>query len=151
MPTIRIDGEVYSWLKSLAIPFQDTPNSVLRRLARLDETKAVEKKSSGLGNSEEGEVQQEMETTEVTDIRGRQLRGKELSRLWGVKAEHALYHKDGTFYENLHRFPGALFDRNGYVRFETEHEYRQCPYLNIGKKLNVRHGIASIPGYKHIR
>lgn len=32
-PVIRIDDQVWSWLKSQAEPFEDTPNSVLRRLA----------------------------------------------------------------------------------------------------------------------
>jgi len=36
MPTIRIDDDVYEWLKKLARPFEDTPNSVLRRVAELD-------------------------------------------------------------------------------------------------------------------
>ncbi|MBW1790461.1 MAG: hypothetical protein JRK53_28280 [Deltaproteobacteria bacterium] len=36
MPTIRIDEEVYEWLKQHAQPFEDTPNSVLRRIAELD-------------------------------------------------------------------------------------------------------------------
>lgn len=31
MPTIRIDDEVWSYLKSKATPFEDTPNDVLRR------------------------------------------------------------------------------------------------------------------------
>jgi|ERR1700733_10958551 len=31
MPTIRIDNEVWSYLKSKATPFEDTPNDVLRR------------------------------------------------------------------------------------------------------------------------
>jgi hypothetical protein len=35
MPTIRIDNDVFEALKSLAEPFVDTPNSVIRRL--LDE------------------------------------------------------------------------------------------------------------------
>jgi len=35
-PTIRIDHEVYAWLQGQARPFDDTPNSVLRRLAKLD-------------------------------------------------------------------------------------------------------------------
>jgi hypothetical protein len=35
-PTIRIDDDVYKWLQSQAIPFEDNPNSVLRRLAGLD-------------------------------------------------------------------------------------------------------------------
>src|SRR5450830_213205 len=36
MPTIRIDEEVYSWLQTQASPFEDTPNTVLRRIAKLD-------------------------------------------------------------------------------------------------------------------
>lgn len=31
MPTIRIDDDVWSYLKSKATPFEDTPNDVLRR------------------------------------------------------------------------------------------------------------------------
>ncbi len=34
-PTIRIDEEVYAWLQIQARPFEDTPNSVLRRVAGL--------------------------------------------------------------------------------------------------------------------
>lgn len=37
MPTIRIDDEVWAWLKSQAQPFEDTPNTVLRRVAGLGE------------------------------------------------------------------------------------------------------------------
>lgn len=36
MPTIRIDEEVYAWLQTKARPFEDTPNTVLRRIAKLD-------------------------------------------------------------------------------------------------------------------
>jgi len=36
MPTIRIDDEVYLWLQGQAKPFEDTPNTVLRRIAGLD-------------------------------------------------------------------------------------------------------------------
>ena len=43
MPTIRIDDEVYTWLQNLARPFEDTPNSVLRRIAKLEEVPKVEK------------------------------------------------------------------------------------------------------------
>jgi hypothetical protein len=35
-PTIRIDDQVYAWLQQQAKPFEDTPNSVLRRIAGLD-------------------------------------------------------------------------------------------------------------------
>ena len=41
MPTIRVDPEVWGWLKSQAQPFEDTPNSVLRRVAGLDEPDGV--------------------------------------------------------------------------------------------------------------
>lgn len=34
MPTIRLDDDVFAGLKSLAEPFVDTPNSVIRRLLR---------------------------------------------------------------------------------------------------------------------
>ncbi len=36
MPTIRIDDEVWEKLKKLAVPFEDTPNTVLRRLLSID-------------------------------------------------------------------------------------------------------------------
>lgn len=36
MATIRIDNEVYEWLQRMARPFEDTPNSVLRRVAGLE-------------------------------------------------------------------------------------------------------------------
>ena len=35
--TIRIDEDVYAWLQSQARPFDDTPNSVLRRVAGIDQ------------------------------------------------------------------------------------------------------------------
>jgi len=42
MPTIRIDNEVYAWLQSQARPFEDTPNSVLRRIAAIDNASKAE-------------------------------------------------------------------------------------------------------------
>lgn len=41
MPTIRIDDEVYAWLQKMARPFEDTPNSVLRRIACLEEGRSM--------------------------------------------------------------------------------------------------------------
>ena len=75
------------------------------------------------------------------------LDGKRLNEEWEVGARHALFSRDGNWYENLEYFPGALFDPNGYVLFRTEEEYRKCPNVSIGKKTNVRGGISSIPGY----
>jgi hypothetical protein len=77
--------------------------------------------------------------------------GKYLNDKWGVNARHALYRENGSWYHLLERFPGALFDANGYIMFETKRDYEGCHYLNIGQELNVPGGIASIPGYVRMR
>lgn len=141
MPTIRIDDDVYSWLKSQAIPFEDTPNSVLRKIAGLDQKQDT-------AYEEEGEKMNQITKPIMKD---RLISGKYLNELWKVGARHALYHKDGTFYENLEDFPGALFDYNGYIIFNTKGEYNSSRYLEIGQKLNVHRGISTIPGYKRMR
>lgn len=41
MQTIRIDDDVYSWLQAQGKAFEDTPNSVLRKIAGLDEGEPV--------------------------------------------------------------------------------------------------------------
>ncbi len=146
MPTIRIDDDVYAWLKSLATPFEDTPNTVLRRIAGLDGTICHMPRV----HAEQAKVRDET-PTEVKDRVVGRTTGKYLNELWNVGAAHALYHHDGTFYENLRTFPGALFDYHGFVVFQNEAEYTSCPYLNIGEKLNVHQGIKSIPRYKSIR
>lgn len=73
--------------------------------------------------------------------------GEQLNKKWDVGARHALYHKDGTWYHILERFPGALFDTNGFVLFKTESDFKHCSYLNIGEHVNVHDGISHIPGY----
>jgi hypothetical protein len=40
-PVIRVDEEVWNWLKANATPFEDTPNSVLRRFAGLESTTSL--------------------------------------------------------------------------------------------------------------
>jgi hypothetical protein len=59
--------------------------------------------------------------------------------------------EDGRWYEHLKRFPGALIDADGYVVFGTEQDYKNCPRLRHGKKLNVTGGISSISGYVRVR
>jgi hypothetical protein len=76
--------------------------------------------------------------------------GKYLNAQWGVAAKHALYREDGAWYHNLKRFPGALFDADGYILFNTEEEYQSCKYLRIGKHLHVPDSISSIPGYVYV-
>ena len=153
-PTIRIDDEVYAWLQQNARPFEDTPNSVLRRIACLEapeQEKNMEQKSRTRDITESPSLSQEaptrIRTMRITG-RGRMgLNGKQLNDEWEVGARHALFSRDGAWYENLERFPGALFDPNGYVLFRTEQEYRNNLRVHIGRKTNVPGGISSIPGY----
>ena len=80
--------------------------------------------------------------------------GRKLNLELGIGARHALYREDGTWYHILERFPGALFDANGYVLFETQDDYRNCPGVAIGKEKNWCHipaGIVSLPGYVRVR
>lgn len=131
MPTIRVDQEVYKWLQAHATPFEDNPNSVLRKIAQLER---------GMPDSKETNLNHADKTN-----------GRTLKKEWNVNARHNLYHDQGTFYENLKDFPGALYDEHGYVVFPTERSYRESAYLKPGKKLNVPGGIRSIPGYKRMK
>jgi hypothetical protein len=82
--------------------------------------------------------------------------GKRLNKLWKVGAKHALYREDGYWYMRLERFPGALFDPNGYVLFETEQAFITCPYLRVGQRVHVtirgrRASISQIPTYRRMK
>jgi hypothetical protein len=77
--------------------------------------------------------------------------GSSLNDEWGIGAQHALYHREGTWYQNLTRFPGALCDPHGYVRFETEHAYLHSPYVRVTQETNVPGGISSLPDYVLVR
>lgn len=73
--------------------------------------------------------------------------GAELNRRWNVGATQSRYHKDGTFFMPVDKFPAAFFDPNGYLIFPTLNEYDECPHFRIGKRVNVPCGISSVPGY----
>jgi TnpA family transposase len=73
--------------------------------------------------------------------------GENLRREKNIPARKVYFHKDGTFYENLDIFPGALADTMGYLLFQTEEDYYNSSYLNIGIKTNVPNGISKVPGY----
>jgi hypothetical protein len=77
--------------------------------------------------------------------------GKQLNEEWRIGARHALYREIGDWYVLLKRFPGALCDKNGYILFKSESDYRSCPYLQIGKEISVPLGISKIPGYVPMR
>ena len=146
MPVIRVDDDVWAWLKQHARPLEDTPNTVVRRIAGLDRDRL---KRGGGELSEAGApagngAMRRRHWQGAKVITGY---GRDLNRVWGVGAQHALYHKDGTYYNHLTSFPGALFDQRGYVVFKTEEDYLQSPYLRHGVQLNVPGGISSLPGY----
>lgn len=46
-PVVRIDDDVWEWLKSQARPLEDTPNSVLRRVAGLDHKRSTRPMTDG--------------------------------------------------------------------------------------------------------
>lgn len=79
------------------------------------------------------------------------LTGKALNEQWSVGAQHSLYHHEGRWYHKLRRFPGALFDSNGYVLFPTEEDFQKSPHLAITQDVHVPGGISSLPGYTRIR
>jgi hypothetical protein len=133
-PVIRIDDEVYSWLQSRARPFDDTPNSVLRRLAGIDTGEPS-------AQTQNGAV---MPKPQI----GPRITGEGLNRRYRLGALHALYHKDGTFFERLIRFPGVLCDPKGYVRFESAAQFERDPRVAIGEKVNVHQGLSSHPRYQ---
>jgi hypothetical protein len=91
----------------------------------------------------------ESQPTEVADTGEPEVArcsGRELNETWNIGAEHALYRKNGVWYHRLERFPGALCDARGYVRFETLAALEACPGVFIGKEKNwltVSAGIAT--------
>lgn len=72
-----------------------------------------------------------------------------LSALRLVGAKQVRFHKDGSWYHPLSRFPGALCDPQGYVLFKTAEAFRACAGLVITKDVNTPAGrtIASLGGY----
>lgn len=75
------------------------------------------------------------------------MNGNFLNKLLDLGAKHALYRIDGTWYHNLKKFPGILFDKDGYVIFHTEKDYLNNSHLNRKKDLHIENGIKSLKGY----
>ena len=86
----------------------------------------------------------------------REKTGKALAEFYKIPVKAAYYHNEGNWYWNLEQFPGAYFDDNGCVVFQTEKDYAHCVYLTIGPRntgvrgKNVGIGIADIPGYQKL-
>ncbi|HLF79693.1 MAG TPA: hypothetical protein VJB57_19605 [Dehalococcoidia bacterium] len=125
-PTIRIDDQVWAWLKTQAEPLEDTPNTVLRRIAGLDKPSGAKTRRKPV-----------------------KLYGRDIDKQRGLGSAHALYSEQGNWYDYLQRFPGTYHDAHGYLMFRTLEEYEACRYFNFGKTVNVniREGISGVPGY----
>lgn len=154
-PVLRIDDEVWEWLKRQAEPFEDTPNSVLRRVAGIDPPRRaaitspaqpIQPATTRPPSSVEDIVPPAPATKSLPRL-GKRVTGEGLNRAFNLGARHALYHKDGTFFERLVMFPGILCDPKGYVRFESEAQFLGDSSLNIGEKVNVPRGLWSHPRY----
>lgn len=158
-PVIRIDDDVWQWLKGQARPLEDTPNSILRRVAGLDQDREERfTRRSSPGEKESSPMHSRtLEMKSLGDSRKRRGHrvvtdyGRRLNQEWKVGVRHALYHKDGNYYNHLRYFPGGLFDPRGYVIFKTEKDYMDSPYLQHGEQLHVPGGIASLRGYVRVR
>lgn len=149
---IRIDDEVWTWLKQNARPLEDTPNSVLRRIAGLDQPYSeLSRDAQANSRPPRGAGHKAVSRIPGLGAKQRTNSGQRLKEEWKIPAQHVLYHKDGNYYNHLLRFPGALCDPRGYVLFKTGQEYHKSPYLQHGQQLHVPNGISSMPGYVRMK
>lgn len=83
---------------------------------------------------------------------------KSLVRTHDIRVEHALYRRTGNWFHILRYFPGALLDEFGYLKFNSQTEYKTflADEVCIGVKQNtetntltIRQGISSHPDYKY--
>jgi hypothetical protein len=51
---------------------------------------------------------------------------------------------------NLERFPGALFDRYGYIIFPSRQALENCPGVVVKCRTDVKGGISNLPGYVRV-
>lgn len=67
----------------------------------------------------------------------------------GVNAAHALYRRTGDWFHKLQCFPGALFDENGYIVFDSDLHLARSPGIMIGRGdknwISVPKGISTLP------
>ncbi|TBX68346.1 hypothetical protein EZL74_08525 [Flavobacterium silvisoli] len=76
-----------------------------------------------------------------------EMNGRYLNKILETNAKHALYREDGKWYHNLKKFPGVLFDKNGYVIFNSIEEYNNEDALQIKKDLHIIDGIQNLKQY----
>ena len=154
-PVVRVDTEVWEWLKTLARPLEDTPNSVLRRVAGIDPALPPLAREANPAHPVRRPVPAPRHSREPVEepatapvIRqAKRVTGEWLNRTFHLEARHALYHKQGTLFERLTQFPGILCDSKGFVRYDTERQFTEDDALQIGDKVNVPRGLSAHPRY----
>jgi hypothetical protein len=77
--------------------------------------------------------------------------GRRLAQREGLNVKKAYYHWEGTFFQRVHEFPVALFDRYGYVVLSSQTEYLNHPKIAGIARTNIPSGIDSFPTYKKMR
>lgn len=99
------------------------------------------------------EIQPEVWSLATVDVNreGRvMITGERLNEHYEIGAAQARYRENGVWYHPLDQFPGALFDGNGYVLFQTATEYADCDRVKKGpdpNHIHVKGGISSLPSY----
>lgn len=159
-PTIRVDEEVYKWLQSQAVPFDDSPNSVLRRIAGLDAPTATTSQGIAAAITERAGAPTEIaagiintRASHPTGVYPPGTRGDVIVEEQKIPVAQGRYAFDGRFYEFPTTFPAALCGPWGYVVVRSGEEMAQSDYFKVSltkdgaMKVNVAGGISSVPGY----
>jgi hypothetical protein len=83
------------------------------------------------------------------------MQGRQLIEKYKMAVRQAYLHRKGFWYWPLERFPGAYFDAEGCIVFNTELDFLACPQLGIGANVWVKGprgtGISSIPGHQKLQ
>jgi hypothetical protein len=122
-------------------------NSVLRRIAGLDEAHRPPTSVGPRTTVKRGSSMQAPKQSSRSDS-GIRVTGEGLNRRYRLGARYALYHKDGTLYERLNRFPAVYCNPRGFVLLQSQEQFHCDPRLNIGQKVNIPGGLSSHPRYE---
>lgn len=76
-------------------------------------------------------------------------KAEELSKAFNLPVVQSRYSDWGNFYGLVKYYPCALWDRSGYIIFNSENELKR-PGISIAKRINVPKGILSLTGYKRV-
>jgi 5-methylcytosine-specific restriction protein A len=77
--------------------------------------------------------------------------GKFLTQFYKMDLKSAYCHTEGHWYHPLKGFPGAYFDYDGYVLFQTEKEFHDCPQLVFDRvTVSVKGSLSAMPGYNRL-